>query len=113
MKLTHPCEGCGKPLKRRNQKRCYACHSRFERTRQRDLYDRKARAKTCLRCLRPFTPYKIVERKGHLSVIRLSRRKWSQATKRSEEHTSELQSHSDLVCRLLLEKKKITHNAQQ
>src|SRR5260221_3386435 len=27
---------------------------------------------------------------------------------RSEEHTSELQSHSDLVCRLLLEKKKNT-----
>src|SRR5438034_5374688 len=33
---------------------------------------------------------------------------------RSEEHTSELQSHSDLVCRLLLEKKKklkLTHKA--
>src|SRR5438034_6268745 len=28
------------------------------------------------------------------------------AKTRSEEHTSELQSHSDLVCRLLLEKKK-------
>src|SRR5206468_11651825 len=28
------------------------------------------------------------------------------ATMRSEEHTSELQSRSDLVCRLLLEKKK-------
>src|SRR5438132_8100162 len=28
---------------------------------------------------------------------------------RSEEHTSELQSHSDLVCRLLLEKKKKKH----
>src|SRR5438034_5353523 len=27
------------------------------------------------------------------------------ANPRSEEHTSELQSHSDLVCRLLLEKK--------
>src|SRR6185312_12194638 len=27
-------------------------------------------------------------------------------TRRSEEHTSELQSRSDLVCRLLLEKKK-------
>src|SRR5436190_13574189 len=27
------------------------------------------------------------------------------AVRRSEEHTSELQSHSDLVCRLLLEKK--------
>src|SRR5437588_2117458 len=30
---------------------------------------------------------------------------------RSEEHTSELQSHSDLVCRLLLEKKKIHNTA--
>src|SRR2546428_9829978 len=29
-------------------------------------------------------------------------------TQRSEEHTSELQSRSDLVCRLLLEKKKNT-----
>src|SRR2546428_8495320 len=29
---------------------------------------------------------------------------------RSEEHTSELQSRSDLVCRLLLEKKKKTHD---
>src|SRR5437588_7579941 len=29
------------------------------------------------------------------------------ARARSEEHTSELQSHSDLVCRLLLEKKKV------
>src|SRR5256885_12189444 len=28
---------------------------------------------------------------------------------RSEEHTSELQSPCNLVCRLLLEKKKITH----
>src|SRR5437773_6792832 len=28
------------------------------------------------------------------------------AIRRSEEHTSELQSHHDLVCRLLLEKKK-------
>src|SRR5438034_7412444 len=31
---------------------------------------------------------------------------WGCGTARSEEHTSELQSHSDLVCRLLLEKKK-------
>src|SRR5947207_3872054 len=35
------------------------------------------------------------------SFSRTGRRK-----RRSEEHTSELQSHSDLVCRLLLEKKK-------
>src|SRR5690349_23949204 len=33
---------------------------------------------------------------------------WTEAvTQRSEEHTSELQSRRDLVCRLLLEKKKI------
>src|SRR5688572_31862737 len=30
---------------------------------------------------------------------------------RSEEHTSELQSQSNLVCRLLLEKKKKKHNS--
>src|SRR5437588_12337462 len=32
---------------------------------------------------------------------------------RSEEHTSELQSHSDLVCRLLLEKKKKKKTKEQ
>src|SRR2546430_11691262 len=32
------------------------------------------------------------------------------ASKRSEEHTSELQSQSNLVCRLLLEKKKKKQN---
>src|SRR3712207_7554372 len=32
---------------------------------------------------------------------------------RSEEHTSELQSRQYLVCRLLLEKKKKKHSAQQ
>src|SRR2546428_1955678 len=32
---------------------------------------------------------------------------------RSEEHTSELQSRSDLVCRLLLEKKKKKKHIQQ
>src|SRR5436190_10993437 len=32
---------------------------------------------------------------------------------RSEEHTSELQSHSELVCRLLLEKKKTNTGTNQ
>src|SRR2546430_10044179 len=36
----------------------------------------------------------------------LSLRKRSSESQRSEEHTSELQSQSNLVCRLLLEKKK-------
>src|SRR5438132_7250674 len=51
------------------------------------------------------------------SAPQISRQFWSIAApfaphwrkrrgaKRSEEHTSELQSHSELVCRLLLEKK--------
>src|SRR2546421_5982143 len=38
---------------------------------------------------------------GHVGHAPLGREK-----QRSEEHTSELQSRSDLVCRLLLEKKK-------
>src|SRR5260370_23522881 len=33
-------------------------------------------------------------------------RPWTRSGLRSEEHTSELQSHLNLVCRLLLEKKK-------
>src|SRR5690349_22545773 len=36
-------------------------------------------------------------------------RRISKAQHRSEEHTSELQSRRDLVCRLLLEKKKQQH----
>src|SRR5438034_6572612 len=38
--------------------------------------------------------------------IVMMRHFWSVKRDRSEEHTSELQSHSELVCRLLLEKKK-------
>src|SRR2546421_6645852 len=37
---------------------------------------------------------------------------WLRVVDRSEEHTSELQSRSDLVCRLLLEKKKIKYSMQ-
>src|SRR5438132_4700070 len=41
-----------------------------------------------------------------LNVYRLEQFGLRNYSSRSEEHTSELQSHSDLVCRLLLEKKK-------
>src|SRR5437773_9678868 len=42
-----------------------------------------------------------------VSVIACETRPYLQGARlRSEEHTSELQSHHDLVCRLLLEKKK-------
>src|SRR2546427_2660143 len=39
-------------------------------------------------------------------VVEDARRAHARADPRSEEHTSELQSQSNLVCRLLLEKKK-------
>src|SRR5260221_2957649 len=42
---------------------------------------------------------------GHAGAALIQHRKIEGAVDRSEEHTSELQSHSDLVCRLLLEKK--------
>src|SRR5699024_11489054 len=43
-----------------------------------------------------------------VSGVKLSKVLNDQNTQRSEEHTSELQSRFDLVCRLLLEKKKKT-----
>src|SRR5690606_40696404 len=44
---------------------------------------------------------------GHLALRQFGLRP---CTPRSEEHTSELQSRENLVCRLLLEKKKQKHN---
>src|SRR5436309_14867750 len=48
-------------------------------------------------------------RSGHhlLRSVAADRRSGSGRRSRSEEHTSELQSRENLVCRLLLEKKKI------
>src|SRR5688572_31634507 len=45
-----------------------------------------------------------INKDGVLRIV--SQRTRSQDLNRSEEHTSELQSQSNLVCRLLLEKKK-------
>src|SRR5204862_7448908 len=47
------------------------------------------------------------------STLILANRSCRQELKRSEEHTSELQSRRDLVCRLLLEKKKYRENAMR
>src|SRR2546430_11462241 len=44
---------------------------------------------------------------GQQSLVESVERSSGDAGHRSEEHTSELQSQSNLVCRLLLEKKKI------
>src|SRR5438132_6528207 len=59
------------------------------------------RSLTQRRDARPLDEF--VRRDEEVAVERLER---GHPVARSEEHTSELQSHSDLVCRLLLEKKK-------
>src|SRR5690606_41147250 len=47
------------------------------------------------------------ERRGGIRIRRVERKPFAEALEgRSEEHTSELQSRENLVCRLLLEKKK-------
>src|SRR5207244_11323141 len=70
-------------------------HRRYDRTR-RDL--RRRRLPRHPRQGRPLAP-----ERGRAEGDRASR---------SEEHTSELQSPDHLVCRLLLEKKKIMNNKQ-
>src|SRR2546430_4180661 len=49
---------------------------------------------------------RVVERDDDVDPAAASARAAYAAVARSEEHTSELQSQSNLVCRLLLEKKK-------
>src|SRR5256885_9284708 len=51
----------------------------------------------------PFWKTAVQVERPHLSVVGTSHVPWLQ---RSEEHTSELQSPCNIVCRLLLEKKK-------
>src|SRR2546427_3631631 len=61
----------------------------------------------------------VKDRAGHdrryaMQTRRITRQLGWRPRTRSEEHTSELQSQSNLVCRLLLEKKKKnTHSATQ
>src|SRR2546422_1609266 len=50
--------------------------------------------------------------RGMGRVVEKKRDNKTEKVERSEEHTSELQSRLHLVCRLLLEKKKKTHNEQ-
>src|SRR5260370_25818168 len=51
-------------------------------------------------------PHRFWNRSVHRRRRILSRMEYPSPAWRSEEHTSELQSHLNLVCRLLLEKKK-------
>src|SRR5690349_21974452 len=67
----------------------------------------------------PYTTLFRSSSKGRGAILRiavsadLAMRSLHQASTRSEEHTSELQSRRELVCRLLLEKKKKTMRMRQ
>src|SRR2546421_10918007 len=52
-----------------------------------------------------FISWRLVRGADSLVALRIQ---GARASLRSEEHTSELQSRSDIVCRLLLEKKKLS-----
>src|SRR5438067_6404753 len=65
-------------------------------------------------------PRDVLRSQNHALVLQIfacarfsarTKRSWISAT-RSEEHTSELQSRFDLVCRLLLEKKNKRHQTR-
>src|SRR5437868_8059580 len=61
-------------------------------------------------------PYTTLFRSCHAGCLERFQAAWirnSRGLLRSEEHTSELQSRFDLVCRLLLEKKKHTVDGGQ
>src|SRR5438034_8492950 len=68
-------------------------------------------------CLRSHCNIRALGKNAHAATVDERRhifaRPGSRQTTRSEEHTSELQSHSDLVCRLLLEKKKKNKKKQR
>src|SRR5260370_32570378 len=59
------------------------------------------------------TSYGRTPRRSSFPVTSASMPKPCSRMSRSEEHTSELQSHLNLVCRLLLEKKKEPSNQQK
>src|SRR5438034_6462490 len=80
---------CGMPL-------AEASDARKVRARGRRLFIEKANTDAGGRS----RATKIHQVRAKVSTKRLARPRWRF---RSEEHTSELQSHSDLVCRLLLE----------
>src|SRR5438046_3982535 len=93
---------------------CYAAH--------RDLHSFPTRRSSDLVTLHVFYGHQSTDRVGELSAIAKWLAGWADEVdnwghnliclgdfNRSEEHTSELQSLTNLVCRLLLEKKKQTH----
>src|SRR2546430_13193906 len=70
-------------------------------------YTTLSRSKGRSTCRKPLRPGRRPHRRHHPIIApRGNRLDDARSLARSEEHTSELQSQSNLVCRLLLEKKK-------
>src|SRR5260370_232734 len=70
------------------------------------LFRSATRLKAGLQSPRNITFGKVCRRSSPRGIRASHGRRSLRAASRSEEHTSELQSHLNLVCRLLLEKKK-------
>src|SRR5438046_6497956 len=95
---------------------CFCCFFLYTHRHHRDLHSFPTRRSSDLRALELVEHSRVGWRspeigRGSGSRKRLARRQ----ADRSEEHTSELQSLTNLVCRLLLEKKKkkTTHHPQR
>src|SRR5207237_8698564 len=79
--------------------------------RQRDgavSWARQSRGRMPKRCLKRRVKCDRSEKPQSKAMLPMSRAAQQGSRRRSEEHTSELQSHLKLVCRLLLEKKNPT-----
>src|SRR5260370_18676570 len=82
--------------------------------RQKDVAGLEAEVKSLQKAHFGLRMQKATQQLGNTNTLRTTRRDIARAktilaekqAARSEEHTSELQSHLNLVCRLLLEKKK-------
>src|SRR2546427_4473167 len=78
----------------------------FRRRSDSPFREGNCRARAIFKCARCFLSESLA-RRGKIGSARVA------DNPRSEEHTSELQSQSNLVCRLLLEKKKKTTTYRQ
>src|SRR2546426_8964148 len=72
---------------------------------------RKGNFKVRIPATHPVVPRRLAE--GVNGILAINGRMASELEERSEEHTSELQSPCNLVCRLLLEKKKQKNEVPQ
>src|SRR5690242_21014644 len=82
----------------------------FDRMSSRSMASSTSRRKHLKPAVASRTGMPVITRAYTFALYESSSRRRGQLLIRSEEHTSELQSHVNLVCRLLLEKKK---NIQQ